>query len=138
MVWEFLGKIFDVVVSVNELRVMKFGDFEMVFEGDREVDNFLEAAKNPLEMLLDSGIAASYSRLREPVRFAMASVEVAEVDCSNLVPHDSLERTVDVEDLATSFFVRVTLALGWISDIESFVRDLFPMNWRLAFGVFWK
>lgn len=113
---------------MNELWVMEFVDFDMAVDGDREVDKFFGAAKNSLEMGCDSGTAANYPRLSEPARFAMASVEAAEVDCPNLVPHDSLERTVDVEDLATGFFVRPSLALDWISDTESFVDDLFPMN----------
>jgi hypothetical protein len=107
---------------------MEFVDFDVIVDGDWEVDNFSGAAKKSLEKVRDSDNAVNYPLLRETGSFAMASAEGVEVGCPNLLPHDSPERTVDAEGWARGFFVRVTRALDWISDIESFVDDLFPMN----------
>jgi hypothetical protein len=87
-------------------------------------------------MACDSDTAVNHPLLSELECSAMASVEGAVVDCPSLLPHDSPERTVDAEGWAKGFFVRVTRALDWISGIESFVVDLFPMNWVLAFAEF--
>jgi hypothetical protein len=124
----FPGKNFDVGVSVNCLWVMEFVDFDAVVDGDCEVDNCFWAVRNSLEMVCDSDAAVNCPLPKETGSFAVASVGGMEVGCSNLVPHDSPERTVDAEGWAKGFFVTVTGALDWISDFESFVGGLFPMN----------